>query len=368
MPMAATPRDEADRLAELLSYEILDTPVDPRFQVFVELAAAFFEVPIALVSLVDAERQWFKAEIGLGAVCETSREMSFCAHAILAPHEVMVVEDARLDARFADNDLVTGSPHIRFYAGAAIVGARGHALGTLCIIDVRPRLMDAAGRRQLAALATGVGSVLELHHSLQQMQRAALHDPLTGLANRSWFEPELQRAVQAAGAGTGCAVLCLDLDRFKIINDTYGHAQGDAVLRDVACRLRSVIRPTDLAGRLGGDEFAILMRGPFPPSAPQRLGMRILSALASPVVLEGAEFTIGGSIGYACAPPHRDAGKMLLAADKALYAAKQAGRGRVVAAPEPPAAAAVSSACGAGHVNPGHARFAPVAGVSCSRP
>ncbi len=332
MPAAPLPDDEAARLAELISYEILETPADPRFETFIGLAQQIYDVPIALVSLVDAERQWFKAAAGVGNVCETSRGASFCAWAILAPDQVMVVEDTAEDARFIDNPLVNGSPHIRFYAGAPILGAGGHALGTLCIIDTKPRRLDRPGRRQLASLATGVASMLELHRGLQQMQRAATHDCLTGLANRALFEPELEAAAQAALDGIDCAVLCLDLDRFKLVNDTYGHAIGDDLLRETARRLRSIIRPSDLAARLGGDEFAILMRGPFPPGAPQRLAERVLAAFAQPALLHGISLAIHSSIGHASTPPHRDGALLLRAADIALYKAKDLGRGSIVAA------------------------------------
>lgn len=334
MPAAPLPADEAARLAELQSYEILDTAPDPRFDTFVRLAINLYDVPIALVSLVDGRRQWLKAAIGVGDVSETPREHSFCARAILEPDEVMVVEDASLDVRFLDNPLVTGGPNIRFYAGAPIVGSGGHALGTLCIIDCKPRQLSGEDRRILADLAAGVSSVLELHHRIAGMKRAATHDPLTGLANRSLFEPELESAVAATLTGSTCAVLCLDLDHFKAVNDTYGHAGGDIFLCEVAKRLRGIIRPTDLAGRLGGDEFVILMRGPFPPQAPQMLAERILVALEAPVLIDGDAVPIRCSMGYAAAPPRRDGPSLMRAADMALYAAKEAGRGTIVAAIE----------------------------------
>ena len=333
MPDAPYPDDEAARLAELFSYDILDTAADPRFETFIALARQIYDVPIALVSLVAADRQWFKAAAGLGSVCETSRGASFCAWAILKPDQVMVVEDAARDPRFIDNPLVTGHPHIRFYAGAPIIGAGGHALGSLCVIDTRPRRLDAAGCRQLALLADGIASVLELHRGLQQMKRVATHDPLTGLANRALFEPELEAAALLALNGANCAVLCLDLDRFKMVNDTYGHATGDALLCETARRLRSVIRPSDLAARLGGDEFAVLMRGPFPREAPQRLAERILLAFAQPAMVHGSRIPIESSIGHAGTPPQCEGASLLRAADLALYQAKNTGRGTIVGAP-----------------------------------
>ncbi len=130
---------ESDRLAALRAFRVLDTPSSERFDRIVRLAADLFDVPIALISLVDQERQWFKARVGVEA-CSTDRRLAFCAHAIdLAPNAVMVVEDASLDPRFADNPLVTDGPQIRFYAGALLTTQDGHNLGTLCVIDTRPR-------------------------------------------------------------------------------------------------------------------------------------------------------------------------------------------------------------------------------------
>jgi len=134
MPAALLPADEPLRLQTLASHEILDTTPDRQFDSLVQLAAEHFAVPISLVSLVDAERQWFKAAVGQTAV-ESPRETAFCAHAILQPDEILVVEDATQDERFADNPLVTGGPTIRFCAGAPLRAENGHPLGTLCVAD-----------------------------------------------------------------------------------------------------------------------------------------------------------------------------------------------------------------------------------------
>ena len=160
-PAAPAERDlELFRLAELDGLQVLDTPPEARFDALTRLAAASFDVPIALISLVDDRRQWFKSRVGLAAL-ETAREHAFCAHAIEAPGEVMVVRDATQDARFAANPLVTGDPSIRFYAGAPLVTAAGHALGTLCVIDRRPRTLTHDQVEQLRALAAKVVDQLE---------------------------------------------------------------------------------------------------------------------------------------------------------------------------------------------------------------
>jgi GAF domain-containing protein len=144
-----TPANEKERLAALFELLLLDTPPEQRFDTIVEFAASEFDVPICLITLLDRERQWFKARVGLDA-CSTARDISFCGHAILH-NDVMVVPDALDDPRFFDNPLVTSDPHIRFYAGAPLTMPSGHALGTLCIIDTRPRTLDAV---ELAILST----------------------------------------------------------------------------------------------------------------------------------------------------------------------------------------------------------------------
>ena len=160
MHIAAKPDNEAARLAALYELLILDTPPEERFDKIARFAADEFDMPIVLVTLVDAERQWFKARVGI-QVCETSRDVSFCSHAILR-NEIMVVEDALHDARFADNPLVTDAPHLRFYAGAPLVLPSGLVLGTLCLIDRRPRTLDAM---ELAILGTLRDlAVMELAH------------------------------------------------------------------------------------------------------------------------------------------------------------------------------------------------------------
>ncbi|MBA5689189.1 GAF domain-containing protein [Rugamonas apoptosis] len=149
MLTAPIPDNETQRLAALRALLILDTPPEERFDKVVAFAQAEFDVPVALISLVDSERQWFKANAGL-PMCQTARGISFCGHAILQP-DILVVPDALADARFADNPMVTGEPHVRSYAGAPLIAPSGLALGTLCLIDYRPRQFDAV---ELTILAT----------------------------------------------------------------------------------------------------------------------------------------------------------------------------------------------------------------------
>ena len=160
MISAKKPANEAERLAALERFEILDTLPQQIFDDITLLASSICGTPIALISLVDAERQWFKSRVGLEAT-QTSRELAFCSHAILDPGQVMVVEDATRDARFHDNPLVRDAPEIRFYAGAPIVTADGFALGTVCVIDRATRTLSASQNDALRSLSRLVGTLLE---------------------------------------------------------------------------------------------------------------------------------------------------------------------------------------------------------------
>lgn len=159
------PENEAARLAQLHELQLLDSPSEPAFEQLVELTALLLKVPIALVSLVDKDRQWFKARVGVDS-CETGRDISFCGH-VVADGEPLVVEDAALDARFADNPLVTGASHIRFYAGIPLMLESGLPLGTLCVIDTRPRRLDEDEWRQLQLLAKQAEQLIQLHQQRQ---------------------------------------------------------------------------------------------------------------------------------------------------------------------------------------------------------
>lgn len=150
MQAAALPANETERLAALHALLILDTPPEKRFDKIVQFAASEFEVPIALISLVDENRQWFKARVGLD-VCETSRDLAFCAHALHAS-EPLLIPNALQDERFFDNPLVAGPPHIRFYVGAPLILADGLAIGTLCLIDTKAHPFDELDQAILCTL------------------------------------------------------------------------------------------------------------------------------------------------------------------------------------------------------------------------
>jgi GAF domain-containing protein len=216
MKTPPAPINEAQRLDALHSLRILDTPPEERFDRLTRLARRLFDVPQALVSLVDEDRQWFKSHSGT-EVTETPRDVSFCGHAILGD-EVFVVPDACQDPRFADNPLVTGEPGIRFYAGCPLSVGSGLRIGTLCIIDYRAREFSAEDAELLQDLARMAEQELSAI-------RMATVDELTQLCNRRGFEALGDHALSLCRRlDRPSSLLYLDLDRFKAVNDLFGHA------------------------------------------------------------------------------------------------------------------------------------------------
>ena len=168
------PLDEEERLASLLNYSLLDTPPEDGFDRLTRLAARLLDMPLALVTLLDRERMWIKSAGGPFPCIATEirREESFCTHAILSP-DVLVVENALLDPRFAENSLVRGELHVRFYAGAALFDRDGRALGALCVLDIRPRTLSAEQITLLRDLADSVQTEIELRRARATQGRGA---------------------------------------------------------------------------------------------------------------------------------------------------------------------------------------------------
>jgi GAF domain-containing protein len=164
------PANEAERLRTLRAYKILDTKPEERFDELTKLAALICGVPISLISLIDTDRQWFKSKFGL-SLEETPRAQAFCTHAIMQP-EMFVIPDAMQDERFAQNPLVTGDLHVRFYAGAPLAARDGHLLGTLCVIDHEPHTLSEAQKEALKILGRLVIANIELRSDLQDLRDA----------------------------------------------------------------------------------------------------------------------------------------------------------------------------------------------------
>jgi diguanylate cyclase (GGDEF)-like protein/PAS domain S-box-containing protein len=463
---APTPPYETERLEALRNLEILDTPAEVSLDRITRLVARVLDVPIALVSLVDEDRQWFKSRQGLDAP-ETPREMAFCAHAILQTTP-LVVPDAAEDDRFRDNQLVTGAPHIRFYAGVPIRTSKGFAVGTLCAIDERPRQLtqeeidtlrdladivsrevqlrenlmlarrqrnrsDAlfraseAGYRSMFELASvGIALVapdggwinvnralceilgytageLELltfqdithpddlnsdmellqqlidsridHYQLEkryirkggesvwvnlsvtkklssegdleyfisiiqniqarkELEQEARHDALTGLYNRRALDALLPIAQARADRSTlQMALMFLDLDGFKAVNDTYGHDAGDDLLKTISVRLQSCVRRTDSLIRLAGDEFIVILEGIVPGADEAReVAKKLLAAISEPIIIKGDVIRSNASVGFAMYEPGsgKAPDELMREADRWMYKAKHSGKGRVM--------------------------------------
>ena len=455
-PEVAAGQLEASRQHSLDLLAVLDTGAEASFDGLVQAAAAICGTPIALISLIDHDRQWFKANVGLEGVSETPRAISFCTHAIEQP-DLFVVEDAQLDPRFASTPLVTGDPRIRFYAGAPLHLADGAAVGTLCVIARQPlRLSDQQrevlrqlgrtavhlleGRRALLAevelrqeaerISSGMpiglyatdgegactftnprwqeifglsleesrgsgwadtihpedrsavfaewtqaaeearefemgfrllrrdGSVINVQSQAkalrdpagvitgflgfvqdvttevalrEELQHQASHDALTQLLNRRAFDACLSQCLQqpAHPGQPGHALLYIDLDQFKIINDAAGHAAGDRLLVQVARLLEAFRSPEASLARLGGDEFGLLLPHCTVAEAEVTAG-RIIRVLEDVRYQEVEQrFRIGVSIGVVpLVGQGFDPDAVMQAADTSCFAAKESGRNR----------------------------------------
>ena len=258
MPLPAE-RREVQRLQTLHKYNILDTPAEDFFDDIVMLAAMVCSTPIALITLVDSTRQWFKAKFGL-EVIETAREISVCQYALTDPDHVLVIADVTRDPRFKGNPLVHGSPHMRFYAGAPLVTADNQVLGTLCVIDTRARTLGERKQKILKILARRVVGALDGRLEVASLQILSTTDVLTGLYNRRAFNTIFaEEFLNAKREGRPLCLVLIDVDHFKRFNDAMGHPAGDRLLQSVSAALQRSARATDHVARLGGDEFAIIL-------------------------------------------------------------------------------------------------------------
>ena len=311
MQPAPLPPDESGRIATLHALRLLDTEPEQRYDRLTRIACTMFSVPIAVVSLVDMNRQWFKSKVGMQER-EMPRDVAFCAHTILKD-EVLCVEDALEDPRFSDNPLVTSEPSIRFYAGCPLrVGS--YRMGAFCVMDHKPRKFSADELKLLKDLAA-------LAEQNVVTEYLALTDVLTRLANRRGFEVFSRQVLAVCRRlEKPVTLVYFDLNGFKSINDRFGHAEGDRALRAFASGLESVFRESDTIARLGGDEFVVLLTDTTPAHSEQAIArLRAWMDEENGKVARGYEITFSvGSVEFNPAK-HECIDDLLSDADTAMY-------------------------------------------------
>ena len=289
--IAPLPLDESARLAALQSYEVLDTPPEPAFDDLAQIAAMICGTPIALVSLIDGERQWFKARHGIDAV-ETARDVAFCAHAIHG-RDVFIVPDAHQDLRFANNPLVTSDPHVRFYAGAPLVNGEGYALGTLCVIDREPKQLQPDQVRALEALARQTVTQMELRRHAIRLQ-ALLAEREQAQKAREELLSQLRHAQRLQAVGTLATGLAQEIDgplQTVAENLDYARKGAQTLIGLIGLSARLDLKPTDVA------EMAMAADVPFVESQLPRAFSRCVEGVDRVLRLTDALRRFAGQAG-----------------------------------------------------------------------
>ena len=316
---------ETRRLESLYRYGVLDTAPEESFDRITRLARGVLRTDIVAVSLVDRDRVWFKSRQGTD-MCSADRDVAFCSHAIHSA-EPLIVPDMLEDARFANNPLVANAPYLRFYLGVPLRTCDGHSIGTLCALDTVPRVPTADQIAVMQDLSKLVMDELEL-------RQLATIDELTGAQTRRAFMVHGDQAISRSERyNHPLSLITFDIDHFKLVNDTHGHAAGDETLRFVAGCCRAELRSFDVFGRLGGEEFAVLVpeQGATRASA---IAERLRKRIAATVVrLRTGPLRVTASFGVAEHMRHGSVADLLAEADAALYLAKRSGRNQTVTAP-----------------------------------
>ncbi len=312
-------RREQDRLAALDRHDIVDTPKEEAFDRITRLAQKLFKVPFVIITMIDAHRAWSKSIQGM-ALPEGPRDLSFCRYTIL-DNRPLVVPDASTDLRFKDSPYVVGEPYLRFYAGIPLATREGQNIGTLCLIDTKPREFPQEQIELLSDLARIAMDELEL-------RLVATTDSLTGALSRRAFKEQAHHATALALRHQhDLSCIAFDLDHFKSINDSNGHAAGDQVLAAVVRTCKAHLRETDLLGRLGGEEFAIVL-----PHTDRSAALEVAEKLRAEIAqlqfhFDARDLNVSASFGVSSlGAAARDVETLLKNADAAVYDAKAAGR------------------------------------------
>lgn len=306
---APIPANEAERIESLNQMRLLATPDEAAFDRITRIAQRLFKAPIALISLIDTDRQWFKSCVGL-PVRETGRDVSFCGHAILN-QALFVVEDARLDPCFADNPLVLNPPHVVFYAGRPLRNAEGHMVGTLCVIDHEPRVFSPADRRALDDLGYWVEALFrnrelcatqqEVISELAQARRGAMLDPMLNLWTRDAALDICRREVRRAfNAKRPLSVAMLAITNLDAIRAQHGDEAVRTALIEGAKCLLTLLRSFDTLGRFGEHEFIVILPDADATLAAE-LATRMQSGMDCPILLGDDVAELSVRIGRASA-------------------------------------------------------------------
>lgn len=349
------PHNETSRLKALQEYKVMDTLPEQAYDNFTKLASMICNTPIALITLLDEERQWFKSRIGLER-SEIPRESAICNHTIVMPDNILIISDTTHDPRFVNNPLVALEPNIRFYAGVSLVTSSGEALGTICVMDDKPRSITQEQLDALEVLSHEVMGQFELRRSIATLERSmlkqenyidqlqeyqrelekvraelenqSLTDPLTAVNNRRAFDTRFEEEfLRAKRYNVACSLIMVDIDFFKQYNDTFGHTAGDDALIAVAALLKEDVRIHDMVARYGGEEFSIILPNTDIKGA-MVMGERFRRSIQR-AAWKHKQLTI--SVGVASL--HEGMQKpmdLLRESDMALYQAKQAGRNLVI--------------------------------------
>jgi diguanylate cyclase (GGDEF)-like protein len=328
------------KLANLHSLDPFYTPLEERFERITRLARRALKVPIAAITVVQGERQWFKSVSGW-QVTELPLKNSLCAE-VVREGKQMIVPDTLEDLYMMSSPLVCNKPKIRFYAGFPLRDSEKKTLGTFCVMDVKPRKPDASFGTTLADLGDMAQRELfavELSNAhsalvskLGEARRQAMFDPLTRLWNRRGATDLLGAALKESAKHNHSVGICLaDIDNFKQVNDQFGHQVGDQVLRRVASSIVASVRPQDVVCRYGGEEFLVIVRD-IDEKGCVAVGERICAGMRElPIQTRDASISATISIGVAIQNRGEavSSDELVALADAALYRSKRAGRDRV---------------------------------------